>query len=98
MHLHCKKIKTNKQTKENFMTRDDQGAVIFFLCIYLFYKNRDHAVPLCRLFPHLTMEQKSFPCHSISACNIIWVPAYYDYQGYTMMVGIVTLQGQGNNE
>jgi len=93
MHLLCKKKKNqNKQTKENFMTRDDDETVlwIFFVCIYLFYKNRDHAVLLCRLFSHLTVELKSFPCHSESAYDIIWVPAHYDYHGYTVMMGIVT--------
>lgn len=73
------------------MTRDDHETVlwIFFLCIYLFYKNRDHTVLLCRLFSHLTVELKNFPCHSVSAYTIIWVSAYYNCHGYTMMVGTV---------
>ena len=40
-------------------------------------------------FSHLAVELKSFPCHSLSAYNIIWAPAFYDYHGYTMMIGIV---------
>lgn len=69
MYLLCKKIiKINKCTNktENLMTGVDHEIIlwIFFLCVYLFYKNEISLYSFVASYSPLTIQLKSVPCHN----------------------------------